>query len=245
MPIVLTGRIPIAIIPADFNNDGNLDVAVTLTFNKMEIFLGSGNGLFKKIKTYPTGSRSLSGVSGDFNDDGNIDIVLATHSSSSSAIRLFKGNGDGTFPNSKSFSKNLSPLILITKDMNNNGLQDLVFSSGKGDNMYMLVSRGDGTFESEIVFSGGGGPTSLTVGHFNSDNMIDVAVANSRSSNFSFIARRADGLFQHPTRDYLVDGGTPLAITSGDYNNDAMTDIAVASNAKNTIEIYLQRRVFK
>ena len=45
--------------------------------------------------------------------------------------------------------------------------------------------------------------------------------------------------------DYFVDGGTPLAITSGDFNNDAMTDIAVASNAKNTIEIYLQRRVFK
>ena len=31
---------------------------------------------------------------------------------------------------------------------------------------------------------------------------------------------------------------------SGDYNDDGMTDIAVASNAKNTIEIYLQRRVF-
>jgi len=245
MPRVLTGRIPLAIIPADFNNDGNLDVAVTLTFNKMEIFLGSGNGLFKKGKTYPTVSRSLSGVSGDFNNDGNIDIILATHSSSSSAIRLFKGNGDGTFLSPISFSKNLSPLTLITKDMNNNGLQDLVFSSGQGDNMYMLISRGDGTFEDEIVFSGGGGPISLTAGHFNSDNMTDVAVANSRSSNFSFIARRTDGYFYHPTRDYFVDGGTPLAITSGDYNNDAMTDIAVASNAKNTIEIYLQRRVFK
>jgi hypothetical protein len=245
MPRVLTGRIPLSIIPADFNNDGNLDVAVTLTFNKMEIFLGLGNGLFKKRQTYPTGSRSLSGVVGNFNGDGNIDIILATHSSSSSAIRLFKGNGDGTFSKPISFSKNLSPLILITKDMNNNGLQDLVFSSGQGDNMYMLVSRGDGTFESEIVFSGGGGPTSLTAGDFNSDNMIDVAVANSRSSNFSFIARGPDGLFQHPTRDYLVDGGTPLAITSGDFNNDSMADIAVASNAKNTIEIYLQRRVFK
>ena len=129
--------------------------------------------------------------------------------------------------------------------MNNNGLQDLVFSSGQGDNMYMLISRGDGTFENEIIFSGGGGPISLTAGHFNSDNMTDVAVANSRSSNFSFIARRADGYFLHPTRDYFINGGTPLAITSGDYNNDAMTDIAVASNAKNTIEIYLQRRVFK
>jgi peptidoglycan/xylan/chitin deacetylase (PgdA/CDA1 family) len=73
----------------------------------------------------------------------------------------------------------------------------------------------------------------------------DVAVANSRSSSFSLIIRNPNGSFNYPTRDYVVEGGTPLAITSGDYNHSDMSDIAVASNAKNTIEIYLQRRVFK
>jgi len=43
----------------------------------------------------------------------------------------------------------------------------------------------------------------------------------------------------------VVDGDTPLAITSGDYNHSGMSDIVVSSNAKNTIEINLQRRVFK
>ena len=41
-------------------------------------------------------------------------------------------------------------------DMNNNGLQDLIFTAGQGDNNYMLMSRGDGTFEKEVAFSGGG-----------------------------------------------------------------------------------------
>ena len=109
----------------------------------------------------------------------------------------------------------------------------------------MLLSRGDGTFENEIAFSGGGGPISLTAGHFNSDDKIDVAVANSRSSNFSLVIRKTNDFFHYPTRDYIVDGGTPLAITTGDYNNDGMADIAVASNAKNTIEIYLQRKLFQ
>jgi len=108
----------------------------------------------------------------------------------------------------------------------------------------MLFSRGDGTFEKEIKFSGGGGPSALTVGYFNSDNQLDVAVANSRSSNFSLVVRTDNESFHYPTRDYVVDGGTPLAITSGDYNNDSMVDIAVASNAKNTIEVYLQRKIF-
>ena len=245
LPGVKTGKVPLAIIPADFNRDEKMDVAVTLTFDKMEIFLGSGDGTFNKGETYPTGSRPFSGVSEDFNKDGNTDIALATSSSVSSAIRLYMGKENGTFSKPRNIAKGLVPLSLIKKDMNGNGLQDLIFSSGQGDNMYMLLSRGDGTFEKEITFSGGGGPIALTAGHFNSDNQIDIAVANSRSSNFSLVIRTANESFHYPTRDYIVAGGTPLAITSGDYNDDGMTDIAVASNAKNTIEIYLQRKVFQ
>ena len=244
LPGVRTGRVPLKIIPADFNSDGNLDMAVTLTFNKMEIFLGFGNGTFKKGKTYLTGSRSFSGIVEDFDRDGNIDIALATSSSVSSSIRLYKGNGDGTFSKPRQIAQGLIPLTLIKVDMNNNGLQDLIFAAGQGDNMYMLFSRGDGTFKKEIAFSGGGGPIALTAGYFNSDDQMDIAVANSRSSNFSIVVRKANGFFHYPTRDYVVDGGTPLAITSSDFNDDGMADIAVSSNAKNTIEIYLQRRVF-
>jgi hypothetical protein len=245
LPSTKTGRVPLAIIPADFNGDKKLDVAVTLTFAKMEIFLGSGNGTFSKGKTYLTGSRPFSGVSGDFNSDGNDDIALATSSSVWSAIRLYMGKNNGTFSSPIDIAKGLAPLVLIKKDKNNNGLQDLIFSSSQGDNIYMLFSRGDGTFGKEITLSGGGGPFALTAGHFNSDSQIDIAVANSRSSNFSMIMRTTNESFQYPTRDYVVGGGTPLAITSGDYNNDSMTDIAVASNAKNTIEIYLQRKIFQ
>lgn len=244
LPGVRTGKVPLASILGDFNGDNNIDVAITLTFNKIEIFLGLGNGFFKKGQTYTTGSRALSGVAEDFDRDGNIDIALATSSSASSSVRLFKGNGDGTFSKPTQIAQNLIPVTLVKMDMNSNGLQDLIFTAGQGDNIYMLLSRGDGTFEKEVAFSGGGGPISLAAGHFNSDDKIDIAVANSRSSNFSLVIRKANGFFHYPTRDYIVDGGTPLAITSGDYNGDRMEDIAVASNAKNTIEIYLQRRVF-
>ena len=242
---IQTGRVPLAIIPADYNNDGNLDVAITLTFDKMEIFIGSGSGTFEKGESYITGSRSFSGVVDDFDGDGNVDIALATHSSVSSAIRLFKGKGNGTFYKPRQLAQGLTPLTIVKEDMNNDGFNDIIFASGQGDNLYMLISRGDGTFEKEIAFSAGGGPISLTTGNFNSDKQIDVAVANSRSSNFSLVMRKANGYFHYPTRDYIVDGGTPLAITSGHYNQDGLIDIAVASNAKNTIEIFLQRRVFQ
>lgn len=239
-----TGRVPLAVIVDDYNGDGHPDIAVTLTFDKMEIYLGNGNGFFKKGETYLTGSRSFSGVAHDFNGDGLTDIALAASSSNSSAIRIFWGKGDGTFSKPFRIGEGLIPLALIKKDMNSDGVMDLVCAAGQGDNMYLFVSNGDGTFQKEIAFSGGGGPIALVAEHFNDDERVDVAVANSRSSTFSLIIRNVNGHFKFPTRDYVVDGGTPLAITSGDYNDDGMMDVAVASNAKNTVEIYLRRRIF-
>ncbi len=238
-----TGRVPLAVIADDFNQDGKMYIAVTLTFDKMELYLGNGNGFFKKGETYLTGSRSFSGVSHDFNGDGFPDIALAASSSNASSIRIFWGNGDGTFKKPFVIGKGLVPLALLKKDMNNDGTMDLVCTTGQGDNMHLFVSNGDGAFQKEITFSGGGGPIALVAEHFNDDDRMDVAVANSRSSNFSLIIQNPNGLFKFPTRDYVVAGGTPLAITSGDYNDDGMMDIAVSSNARNTVEIYLRRRI--
>ena len=242
---IKTGKVPLNVILADFNNDEKLDAAVTLTFDQMEIYIGTGDGYFNKGETYFSGSRSFSGVAEDFNSDDKIDIALATSGSNSSSIRVFLGNGNGTFQKPKVYAKKLVPLAVILEDMNEDGKFDLVFASGKGDNLYMLYSKGDGNFSEPISFSGGGGPFALTAGNFNPDKLKDIAVANSRSSSFSLVVRNANGSFHYPTRDYVVDGGTVLAITSGDYNHSGMKDIAVASNFKNTVEIYLQRRSFK
>lgn len=239
-----TGKVPLNIILGDYNHDNNLDAAVTLTFDKMELYMGTGDGRFKKGATYQTGSRSFSGVTEDFNEDGHLDIALAASSSSASSIRIFMGNGDGTFQKPTRAAEQLVPLAVVASDMNADGKPDLVFAAGQGDNMYLLISNGDGTFKDPITFSGGGGPFALTAGNFNPDKLKDVAVANSRSSSFSLVIRNPNGTFKYPTRDYVIEGGTPLAITSGDYNHSGMSDIAVASNAKNTIEIYLQRRIF-
>jgi hypothetical protein len=58
------------------------------------------------------------------------------------------------------------------------------------------------------------------------------------------ITRNSNGSFHFPVRDY-VTGGTPLMMTAGDFNNDGMSDIAVASNSEGKVDIFLRRRVMK
>ncbi len=240
-----TGRVPLAIILGDYNQDSHLDVAVTLTFVKLELYLGRGDGTFKKGETYLTGSRAFSGVAGDFNQDEHLDIALASSSPQASSIRVFWGYGDGTFTKPLRLAPGSHPLVLAKEDMNRDGIPDLLCATGHNDNMLLIHSNGNGTFQKPISFSGGGGPMALVTGHFNGDDLLDVAVANSRSSNFSLVIRRPNGGFRYPTRDYVVDGGTPLAIAKADFNQDGLEDLAVSSNYKNTVEIYLQRRVFR
>ena len=48
---IKTGKVPLNVILADFNNDEKLDAAVTLSFDQMEIYIGNGDGYFKKGET--------------------------------------------------------------------------------------------------------------------------------------------------------------------------------------------------
>lgn len=238
-----TGRVPLAVLLEDFNRDDHIDAAVTLTFDKLEILLGQGNGKFKRGDVYTTGSRSESGVIADFNKDGKLDIALAATSANDSAIRLFPGNGDGTFGKGLRLAEGQRPLILIAEDMNRDNKMDIIATTGKRDNLILLYGKGNGKFMEPVDFSGGGGPLDLTTGHFNGDDLLDVAVANSRSSSFSAVIRHSSGGFRFPSRDYVVEGGSPIAIASSDFNEDGLTDIAVTSDSNNTVEIYLQKRI--
>lgn len=244
MQSVPTGPVPLALIVGDYNGDGHKDVAVTLTFSKLELHFGTGDGHFKRGETYETGSRSISGVSGDFNDDGHEDILLAVQSSNASSIRIFTGSPGGTFRQAERIAQGLRCLTLVKEDMNGDGLYDLVATSAKGDNLYYIPMGTNGKFGRPVSFSGGGGPVSLAIGDFDGDLQKDVVVANSRSSSFSLITRYPNGPFRFPVRDY-VTGGTPLAIVSTDFNNDGLPDVAVASNTEGTVDIFMGRGVMK
>src|SRR4029077_15887674 len=87
----------IAITGADFNGDGNLDVAVVNTainqLGDVSILLGNGDGSFGPPTAYGLGEVPEFGRAGDFNHDGHMDLAVTTNSNH---VAVFLGNGDGT-----------------------------------------------------------------------------------------------------------------------------------------------------
>jgi hypothetical protein len=91
------GDQPYSVVAADFNHDGNLDLAVANSLSPyLTILLGNGDGTFRAGPQAPALEQPAVFVTeGDFNGDGIPDLATV----GSNIISVFLGNGDGTFQN--------------------------------------------------------------------------------------------------------------------------------------------------
>jgi hypothetical protein len=91
-----TGKRPLGVGFADFNNDQIADLLVINgEKDSFTIFLGNGNGTFREGKESGADAGPMYGVARDFNGDRLIDVAIVNIQSSNLSI-LF-GRGDGTF----------------------------------------------------------------------------------------------------------------------------------------------------
>jgi hypothetical protein len=80
---------------ADFNGDGNLDLAVASNGTgsaglggAVTVLLGQGDGTFRNSIVYGAGNNPLSLAVGDVNGDGQPDLVIADNVANSVAVLL-------------------------------------------------------------------------------------------------------------------------------------------------------------
>jgi FG-GAP-like repeat len=74
------GSQPQAILAADFNNDGKLDLATANSGDgTVTLLLGEGNGTFTEASgsPYSVGGNPYAISAADFNGDGKLDLALA------------------------------------------------------------------------------------------------------------------------------------------------------------------------
>ena len=85
-----TGNDPFAVVAADFNHDGSLDLAfINGDVNRVSVLLGNGDGTFPSHTDYRCGNAPIAVAVGDFNGDGWLDIVVVN--SGDNTISIFLG----------------------------------------------------------------------------------------------------------------------------------------------------------
>jgi len=234
----IVGSAPFAVVAADFNGDGILDLAVANAGDKtITILLGRRDGTFGAGTIYATGVTPVAIAVGDFNGDGVPDLAVATSDCQFvddftecgyGSVSVFIGVGDGTFLPAVNYAAPSGYLSIATGDFNRDGKLDLVVSNG--GTLALLLGNGDGTFQSQVQFSTNRGSSDLVVGDFNGDGNLDVALANG-----TILLGNGNGTFQ-PAGQIGVQG---YSIAAGDFNGDGILDLAIGGEYSGDARILL------
>jgi hypothetical protein len=163
----------------DFNNDGNLDLAVPRPDGKIGILLGNGQGGFHKEVVYPTQDPADEIAVADVNGDGILDIVT-------NGVSVLLGKGDGTFRAGPSISVPSAYTIHLA-DVNGDGKLDLVtvtIDSSYNQTLQILLGDGTGSFSSPITFAEGQSYwyPEIGIADLNNDGGLDFILGGQPSS---------------------------------------------------------------
>jgi hypothetical protein len=236
------GNGPTGIAVADMNRDRIDDLVVAnQDAGSVSVLLGRGDGTFGPKHDAFAGSQAGSPVVGDFTLDGRPDVAVANWvpGSANPTITVLAGLGDGNFGNV--FSTPVGPsgatMSLAYGDWDRDGLLDVVTPDAFNVLLRTLRGRGNGTFDPPVTIAA---PPNMDVAYscavadLNADGNSDILLADAGLSRIAVFMGNGSGGFGSGI--FLATPSLlPLAVTSGDLNNDGFPDIIAAGSTGVTI----------
>lgn len=253
-PTVLPSTLPpVAVTTGDFNNDGNVDMAVVNYDDSVTIYLGNGTGNFSGPgNNYP----------GCGDDVGAVGVVAAYLDADSyedlavlcdSTVYLLRSVGDGTFSPFSTPSldtRGSGNFAIAAGRINNahNGYVDLAISSAFTDSVSVFFGNNDGTFQSPFVIQSGlSNPQGLAIGEFDqgNDSIPDIAVISGPTDQpnvLILVQQPGGGAFtvNNTASQSTLEPGA-VAIEAVDLDQDGLMDLVAGSNGDGgEIQLYCQ-----
>jgi hypothetical protein len=214
------------------------------------VLISNGNGTFKAAKAYPVPAGVDDVALGDFNGDGKLDVAV-TNSGTDDMVSILPGSGSGTLKAAVVFGTNFGPSGIAAADFNGDGKMDLVTADDGGPfgvtiaTISVLLSNGKDMFAARTDYSVGnesvtGAYSGIAAADLTGNGKPDliVPITFAYPYEISILMNKGNGTFK-PFVSYPLPTG-PIAVVTGDFNNDHKTDIAVANgNGSGSITVLL------
>jgi uncharacterized repeat protein (TIGR01451 family) len=219
----------------DFNGDGNLDVAATVSdLGEVGVWIGAGDGTLSGPTYYSTGDGPTDVKTADLNGDGTLDLVVSNFNSHN--VTVLVGRRDGTFVVDGYYNTPDGPFGVAVGDVDGDGKVDVAVASLGGFGWVSLFhGTGDGALGPRTDRSTSDYPRSVVIADLNGDGQGDVAAA-TRSSVTVFISDH--GELPERGMEYAAASQTET-IAAGDVNGDGVADLAAADPGANVASVWL------
>ena len=168
-----TGLHATRIYTGHFNADAHLDLVFTHTHGAMVLLNDSfGTGNFNASAGTGFNESLLSLAVVDIDNDGTDDLLTG---SASGDLRVWHGQGDGSFVLGNSYASTVAPRDVRIGDIDNNGHLDVLLVGTNGVELWF--GQGGGNFGAHQSLVTGVVPKSAVLGDWNGDGWLDIAVA--------------------------------------------------------------------
>jgi hypothetical protein len=228
------GTNPGDIASGDFNHDGYGDLVIAnRESSNASILLGTAAGTFGNATTIDLGSNTQYDVEVAHLDlDQNLDLIFAT---AGNLVRVFRGNGDGTFTAGDTEQVSQNTGDLVTGDFNGDGRTDVAATAALEPGFHLLQGTGSGELTGRSLNYIPSGPeaipTTIASGDFDGDGKPDIVLGDWSGVIWIWFGngdgtfeRKADSITTVTNPDHLA-----FAVAAGDFNGDGYDDIAVGN----------------
>jgi hypothetical protein len=224
---------------ADINGDGDLDIVAGTRSAGIRVWAGdSAFGWTAKNTNLPTTGEYTGVAVADMNKDGDLDIIATDYSSSSPAVRLYTGNGAGTWTSRSASmpSDSAQSFGVAVGDVDKDGDMDVVYGRNGGLRCYLGNSggAGGGSFTwtaASTNLATSGRHNQLTLADLDKDGDLDIVVAVHNGGVVAYLGNGGAGTGQSWTKasKKLPTTGQFQGADVGDFNKDNVPDIAGGS----------------
>ena len=215
MPNINVGDSPAAVVAADFDDDGKMDLAVANNdSDDVSVLLGNSNGTFTDVGvTFQVDFSPVAIAVGDFDHDGKLDIITANDLIGSVSVLLNQGRKCVGGGNDTHACKQGS-------DCPGGACGSLSFAPP-------MPMPGVTVRDTDTGFA----PEAVVVGDFDGDLFPDVATANSGDDpgTVTILKGVGDGTFTQPQS--IPVGEVPVGLAAGFIDRDTNVDLVVTNSA--------------
>ncbi|MDO8587706.1 MAG: VCBS repeat-containing protein [Armatimonadota bacterium] len=229
----LTGVSDCALAWGDYDNDGDLDLALAGfdgSARVSKIYRNDSNvdGSFTPIAAGLTGVSDCSLAWADYDNDGDLDLALAGFDGSARVSKIYRNDGGSFAPTTASLT-GVSDCSLAWGDYDNDGDLDLALAGFDGSARVSKIYGNDGgSFAPTTADLTGVDHCSLAWGDYDNDGKLDLALAgmSDGSGRISRIYRNNVTAFTDIAAG--LTGVDRCSLAWADWDNDGDLDLALA-----------------
>lgn len=223
--------------PADFDGDGDIDIAVGNDMAPCRLMLNDGSGRFTEGAEFGTPSSVRSLTACDIDNDGDIDLLVTCRGR---ANRIHLNDGRGVFPEATTFgSKDDSTISVAAADVNSDGHVDLILANRDAQPNTLLLGIGGGNFRDSIQFGEQATDSrAVVIADIDEDGNLDWIIANLGQPNTVCFGDGSGGV--RTEVNFGDEDGQTYCLAIADMDGDSRLDI-VAGNVGSRGAVYLSR----